>query len=73
MRAVILLPEPSSYIPIKEPLLWRILERFHGIDHTLSGWIYNAKLARSLCKISTLDTDKILDFFNQQFMKKERK
>jgi len=59
------LPQADRYVPIKTQELWNSLERFTKVDHKASGWIYNAKLARSLVQISNSDTEKILDFLTR--------
>jgi hypothetical protein len=63
--AELFLPKPECYISITEPELWNNLNRFSGVNRKKSGWIYGAKLARSLSKISTSDTEKILEFFDK--------
>jgi hypothetical protein len=65
----VFLPKPEFYISIKEPELWNKLARFSGINSKKSGWIYGAKLARSLIKISISDTEEILDFFKRKSFK----
>lgn len=58
----IFLPKEANYVPIRDPKLWTLLDRFLGVNHKASGWIYKAKLARSLCRISSSDTQLILDY-----------
>ena len=58
----LLLPVSSKYVPIKTPDLWNSLDRFAHVDHTKSGWIYKAKLFRSLCRLSSSDTDKVIEY-----------
>lgn len=67
----IFLPKSDQYISIKDPELWNKLDRFSGVNRKKDGWIYNAKLARSLTKILNSDTEQILNFFNQQTLKGE--
>jgi len=58
----IYLPKNKNYVSIKTPELWDRLDRFLAVDHTKSGWIYKAQLSRSLCRMSSNDTDKIIDY-----------
>lgn len=54
----------ESYIDVKSEPLFSQLTRMQHVDHTKSGWIYKAQLARSLVQISKHDTDLIIEALN---------
>lgn len=61
----IVLPDEKNYVPIKTPDLWNQLDRLRGVNHTKSGWIYNAVLASSLCDLSKRDTDAVIKYLKE--------
>lgn len=58
-------PDDAHYVEIKTPELWNQLERFEGVNHKKSGWIYNAQLAASLCQLSDADTQAIINYLKR--------
>jgi len=58
-------PDDAHYVEIKTAELWNQLERFEGVNHKKSGWIYNAQLAASLCQLSDADTQAIINYLKR--------
>lgn len=56
----LVLPQPEHYISVKDSSLASKLERFSDVDFEKSGWIYKARLARSLSMLNRTDTDLII-------------
>lgn len=69
----VFLPKEENHVPIRDPKLWPLLNCFSGVNHKASGWIYKAKLARSLGRISSSDTQLILDYLIHNESEREQK